>query len=96
MTFAACKFCHGENYAGGQIRDADPGSQPAANLTPAGDLADWSETDFITTLRTGVMPSGETLDNEFMPWKVFGNMSDEDLGSIFMYLEKLPPSEPNS
>jgi hypothetical protein len=41
-------------------------------------LASLSEQDFFTTLRTGVNPYGETL-SEDMPWKHYGQMSDDEL-----------------
>lgn len=94
LGLAPCAFCHGENFAGGPVPDAEPGSPPAANLTPAGELAGWTEAGFIMTMRTGVTPSGRGLDNDFMPWTVFSNMTDVDLGAIFKYLQMLPPAEP--
>lgn len=94
LGLAPCAFCHGENFAGGPVPDAEPGSPPAANLTPAGELAGWTEAGFIMTMRTGATPSGRGLDNDFMPWTVFSNMTDVDLGAIYKYLQMLPPAEP--
>jgi mono/diheme cytochrome c family protein len=80
-----CLFCHGENLAGGD--------QPGAglNLTPGGDLATWSEEDFLKTLRTGVTPAGRKLDPVLMPWKSLGQMHEDDLKAIWLYLKNLPP-----
>ena len=39
--------------------------------------------------RTGTTPNGRTL-NEIMPWRVYGQMSDDDLGAIYRYLVSLP------
>jgi len=93
ITMAGCRFCHGENLAGGPIPFAEEGTPPAANLTPAGELAGWSEADFIETMRTGVTPGGHTL-NEVMPWERMGEMTDQDLSAIFKYLQTLPRAEP--
>ncbi len=88
-TLAGCRDCHGLDYGGGAVPASGPETPPAPNLTPSGQLIGWSEDDFITALRTGVTPSGHTL-NEVMPWPVFGKMSDQDLAAIFAYLQSLP------
>lgn len=36
------------------------------------------------------MPDGKEID-EFMPWQVFRNMSDDDLHSLWLYLQTVPP-----
>jgi len=92
VSLAGCRFCHGENLAGGPVPFAEEGTPPAANLTPAGELAGWSEADFIETMRTGVTPSGHTL-NDAMPWKQYAEMTDRDLSAIFKYLQTLPRAE---
>jgi len=60
----------------------------APNLTPGGEVAFWSEEDFIATLRTGVTPSRHKLTAK-MPWKYFGQMTDEELRAVWMYLQSL-------
>lgn len=94
-SLGACRDCHGVNLAGGEVPFAEPGAPPASNLTPAGELAGWSEGDFITAIRTGVTPSGRTLDPEAMPWRDYGKMTDDDLAAIFKYLKTLPRVESN-
>ncbi|MED7629326.1 UNVERIFIED_CONTAM: cytochrome C, partial [Lactobacillus helveticus] len=64
----SCRGCHMANYAGGLLPGSEADAVPAANLTPAGDLATWTTEDFITTIRTGVNPEGHQLDPE-MPWQ---------------------------
>src|SRR5215207_867434 len=51
-AISTCRDCHGGNLSGGPIDE--PGATPAPNLTPGGALKDWSEEEFIHTLRTGV------------------------------------------
>jgi hypothetical protein len=82
-----CTLCHGENFAGG----TEPGA--GLNLTPGGDLGDWSEADFIQTIRSGVNPNGKQLNPELMPWKRIREMSDEELRAIWLFLQSLPPVE---
>lgn len=86
---ATCRDCHGAELNGGQ---AGPGEPIGPNLTPGGELAGWTEADFITLMRTGTTPSGRVVD-EFMPWQSFRNMSDEELQAIWLYLQSLPARE---
>jgi mono/diheme cytochrome c family protein len=83
-----CTECHGADLNGAPF--GPPGQEvPTPNLTPGGELASWSEEDFITTMRTGVTPYGRQIDEE-MPWKYFGQMSDEELRAVWLYLKSLP------
>jgi mono/diheme cytochrome c family protein len=83
-----CTECHGANLNGAPF--GPPGQEvPTPNLTPGGELAGWSEQDFIMTLRTGLTPGGRQLDEQ-MPWKFFGQMTDEELRALWMYLQSLP------
>jgi hypothetical protein len=54
-----------------------------------GEMKGWSEEQFITTMRTGITPGGKQLI-EFMPWKYFGQMTDDELKAVWMYLQSLP------
>ena len=83
-----CTQCHGENF-NGQTLERE-GHVP--NLTPGGELHFWSEAQFIATLRTGVTPGGHQL-NEYMPWKYVGQMTDDELRAVWMYLQSLPALE---
>ncbi len=96
VSLGACSDCHGPDLSGGPIPFADPGTPDAANLTPAGDLANWNVTDFLTAMRTGVTPERQNLNPVAMPWPEYARMTDEDLAAIFLYLQSLPPvsSEP--
>jgi cytochrome c553 len=83
-----CTLCHGENF-NGQTLERE-GRVP--NLTPGGELHFWSETQFIATLQTGVTPGGHQL-NEHMPWKYVGQMTDNELKAVWLYLQSLPALE---
>jgi len=86
-----CQSCHGANLAGGQ--PPVPDSPPAPNLTPAGEVGDWTEEEFLTTLRTGVTPSEHHLNPEFMPWPSIAKLEDDELRALYMYLQSLAPRE---
>jgi cytochrome c553 len=82
-----CALCHGKDFAGLDT----PGG--GLNLTPAGYLGGWTETDFIETMRTGIAPDGVELDQEMMPVGIWGKLSDDELKAIWMFLQTLPPVE---
>ena len=86
---AGCRDCHGPNLNGG------PYPQPGVtftvpNITPGGEIKTWTETQFMTSIRTGVIPSGRKLDDK-MPWKDFQSATDVELKATFAYLKSLPP-----
>ena len=80
-----CTLCHGSELNGQTIFDGSV----ALNLTPGGEMQGWSEEDFIATMRTGVTPNGHQL-KDVMPWKYFGQMTDDELKAVWMYLQALP------
>lgn len=86
-----CLECHGANLNGAPF--GPPGQEvPSPNLTPGGELAGWTEEQFFTTIRTGFTPGGHQL-SEDMPWVNFGQMTDEELSSVWLYLQSLPALE---
>ena len=84
-----CTLCHGANLNGHTLREG-PTVYVALNLTRGGEMVGWSEEDFIRTMRTGVTPGGKQLI-DFMPWKLLGHMTDDELKAVWMYLQSLPP-----
>lgn len=84
-----CTGCHRPDFTGGPLPGAGPDDVPAANLTPAGDLGNWTQEDFINTLRTGVTPEGKTLDPQVMPWPITHRMSDDELAAVWLFLSSL-------
>jgi cytochrome c553 len=88
VSITLCHMCHGPELAGGP--PLEEGMLPGPNLTPGGELGDWSEADFIQTIRTGVSPSGHKINPDFMPWNVYANLTDEELSGMWLYLLSLP------
>jgi mono/diheme cytochrome c family protein len=62
------------------------------NLTPDKEtgLGDWTEDNFVATIRTGKRMGKGRLILPPMPIPAFKNMTDEDLKSIFAYLQTIP------
>lgn len=88
---AGCTGCHGHGLSGGRVA-GPPGLPPASNLTPAGDIARWSETDFFRAMREGVRPDGRAID-DFMPWRQSAGMTDGELRALLAYLRSVPARE---
>jgi hypothetical protein len=86
---SGCHGCHGYGLSGGRV--AGPPDTPlASNLTPAGGFAGWTEAEFVRAMRTGARPDGTTID-EFMPWRYFRYMTDDELLALWGYLRSVPP-----
>jgi mono/diheme cytochrome c family protein len=81
VSFLDCKSCHGEDLNGGTSPIGQKG--PSLRL-----VMGWSQDEFITTLRTGVDPTGHDL-SPFMPWRSTGRLDDVELSALYLYLVSL-------
>jgi mono/diheme cytochrome c family protein len=83
LSYQDCVLCHGDDLTGGT-----PGQ-----LAPLGPnlsvIKNWTQQQFIDTLRTGVDPNGHAL-NAQMPWQNVGRMDDEELSAVYAYITGLP------
>jgi hypothetical protein len=64
-----------------------------ANLTPdkeTGVLRDFTEEQFLQTMRTGRHQGQGRQILPPMPWPLIGKMTDEDLKAVFAYLRQIP------
>jgi hypothetical protein len=64
-----------------------------ANLTPDPDtgLGKWTEAMFIQTMKTGRHEGKGRKLLPTMPYPIIAALSDEDIKSLFAYLQSLPP-----
>jgi mono/diheme cytochrome c family protein len=70
------------------------GTLYAPNLTPAGDLKDWSDGEIVRAIREGVHKNGRPLI--VMPAQEFHALSDEDVTGLVAYLRSQPAIEPDT
>lgn len=63
------------------------------NLTPDHNtgIGIWTEQMFIDALRQGKHMGQSRPIQPPMPWKFYGQMTDEDLKAVFAYLRTIPP-----
>jgi mono/diheme cytochrome c family protein len=77
-------------FAGGENLRGPWGDMTSANLTPdASGIGYYSESTFITAMRTGYVGAREL--NQIMPYGEFKGLTDEDLKAMFAYLKTLAP-----
>ena len=86
---ASCHSAHGDPPLVGHNFFTGPGVPPvgtmyAANLTPTGEIKDWSDGEIIRAIREGVHKNGRSLI--VMPSEVFHNMSDSDVHAVVAFL----------
>jgi mono/diheme cytochrome c family protein len=76
--------------AGGRIMEGPWGKVAAPNLTtdPSG-IPYYTEELFFEVMRTGMVSARDL--NDIMIWGYFKDMTDDDLGAIFAYLQTLEP-----
>ena len=82
-----CAVCHGEGLSGSRVPGNDRVKAP--DITMSGDIGTWTKSQFIDAIRSGNTPRGNLLDPRFMPWNRFTQMTNDELGAIWLYLESL-------
>lgn len=84
---SGCTTCHKPDLSGGKA-GGPPGTPLSSNLTPAA-LGAWTEADFFRAMREGITPDGTEI-NAFMPWRFAGQMTDEELRAIWLFIQSVP------
>jgi mono/diheme cytochrome c family protein len=77
-----CHNCHGDDLSGG-TSPVNPKGR-SRRLVKA-----WTEEEFITTLGTGIDPTGKEF-SPLMPWRSTGRLDDVELSALYQYLVSLP------
>lgn len=92
IDVSGCRACHGPTLAGGKVAGGDPSWPPAGNLTPHREgLGRYSLETFATVLRTGAKVDGSRIDPTQMPWGAYAKLADEEIASIWAYLQTVEP-----
>jgi mono/diheme cytochrome c family protein len=96
---AGCGNCHtpiGPNgpemdreLTGRVVEDSPAFTAVAPNLTPAGEIAGWSDAELARAIREGLRPDGSLIGPP-MPFTMYRGLSDQDVMSMVMFLRTLP------
>ena len=90
-----CASCHtaegGEFMAGGLAFDTPFGTLYSTNISPDPEtgIGDWSERDFLNSMRHGLRPNGEHLYPAF-PYTAFTKIENEDVLALYTYFRSIP------
>lgn len=82
-----CNECHKTDLKGGT--SPDPVSPPVPNISPTGNVGNWTLEQFIRVFRTGATPEGKTMDAKFMPFPALGAHSDQEIEAVYNYIKSL-------
>jgi mono/diheme cytochrome c family protein len=84
-----CMECHGADGRGKAFIDNPNGLYvKSPNIAPDGVAKNYTEQDWVRTIRHGIKPSGRPL--LIMPSEDYSRLTDEDLAAIVAYVRSLP------
>ena len=100
VRMSACANCHtpqekgqplpGMDFAGGFLLKEPRGDVVSNNITPAASgIGYYNDTSFVQAMHTGKV--GARPLHASMPWNFYGKMTDDDLKSVFAFLQTLKP-----
>lgn len=78
-------------YGGGNpMLDYDGNIVPSRNLTPDKEtgIGNWTEEQFVKTVKTGMRPNGTMVRYPMMP---YGVLTENEIKAIYAYLKTVPP-----
>lgn len=84
---SGCQGCHRADMKGGD--PVAPGFPSVADISSTGNVARWTEGQFIETLRTGKTPEGKILNPAEMPWNMTAAYTDTELKALYLYLQNI-------
>jgi cytochrome c553 len=88
LASTTCVECHGMYLQGGKHPAPDAPAAPSLLVA-----AHWSRDEFATAVRTGVAPGGRKL-GEWMPWRRFQYLTDEEIQALWAHLQLLRAGTP--
>lgn len=100
VRMGACADCHtpqekgqplpGMDFAGGFLIHEPKGDVVSANITPAASgIGYYNDISFVQAMRIGKV--GARPLHGSMPWYFYGKMTDDDLKSVFAFLQTVKP-----
>jgi mono/diheme cytochrome c family protein len=100
VQMGSCTDCHtpqekgqpmpGMDFAGGFLMHEPKGDVVSTNITPAASgIGYYSENSFVQAMRLGKV--GARPLHSSMPWYFYGKMTEDDLKSVFAFLQTVKP-----
>lgn len=96
---AGCGNCHtpigpegwvmSQELGGRLVEDSKLFTAYAANITPGGAVAKWSDEELGRAIREGIRPDGSVIGPP-MPISMYRGLGDEDLAAIIAFLRTVP------
>ena len=96
VTVGNCSTCHtaenGQPFSGGVAFRTPFGTLYSTNITMDEEtgIGRWSFQDFYLSMKQGVRPDGTHLYPAF-PYTAFAKLTDDDIASIYLYMETIAP-----
>lgn len=85
VEVSGCRECHGAQLDGIGVNQFVPLGPNLTQMVPG-----WSDAQFVETIRSGVNPYGQLLNNEQMPWRNFAAaFSEAELQALAAYIRGL-------
>lgn len=92
-----CGNCHtatgpelDRELGGAKVEDSAVMVAWAPNITPAGEIAAWSDAELARAIREGLRPDGSLIGPP-MPFTFYRHLSDSDVAAIVAFLRTLAP-----
>lgn len=97
---AGCGNCHsplderggviaGQDLSGRLVIELPEFTAYAANITPGGRVAGWTDAELARAIREGIRPDGSLIGPP-MPFEMYKGLSDTDVAAIVAYLRTVP------
>jgi cytochrome c553 len=81
-----------KEFTGALVDDSEAMTAWSSNITPAGEIADWTDEELTRAIREGIRPDGSLIGPP-MPFTFYRNLSDTDVAAIVAFLRTLPATE---
>lgn len=86
---SSCVGCHGHHLEGGPIPGVPPSWPEAPALGRKGVAGAWTKQQFTEAMTLGITPDGRHLNEAYMPWPAFGQLTESEYDLLWEYMQQL-------
>ncbi|MFQ5615979.1 MAG: c-type cytochrome [Anaerolineales bacterium] len=89
----SCSYCHGDGRGGQKVNAPAFGTLWVKNITPDAEtgIGNWTGAEIARAIRSGVSKNGTQLHWQGMIWDHLGNLDEEDIRALVIYMKAMPP-----